>query len=287
MIRMLNIMVPYDRSYTDLLEELRTKHPAGASRSGGFELRLPDDDPSTLDAVRMLDEYGLQPRKQLQKMERGTYYWARPNYEYEPSDLDRADYFSFVAGTAVNSSPGADGAGILVNAKDLRRKFAIAEARSSSGTIVSNATRRRIEEEGLIGADFLPIGVVKGKPSATPKVLSWDEIGVEPFWHISSSVVLPTLHPKCLTLDRGGSPCNGNYEKGCYLMEGEFPAGELNYLRSDIEQCEPFDIALTLEPFGNAPDPYSHKLVVSKRFRKFILKLDPKSFWLPVYVHSN
>jgi hypothetical protein len=91
--------------------------------------------------------------------------------------------------------------------------------------------------------------------------------------------------------DADGQPlpwgCN-NFSNGCHLREGLYSHPELHYRKQDLRVVEPFDAALTFEPFGNKGVPLDwRRLVVSRRFREFCLKYGWETDWVPVRIDED
>jgi hypothetical protein len=108
----------------------------------------------------------------------------------------------------------------------------------------------------------------------------------KPLWKMSGDVTLPrTL---CRYID-GNGKIKEPYDDWSYKFEcayfddwGHLPA-VLSYRRKDIEQCQPFDIAMTAEKEGNGPYISFRYTIVSQRFRSVLTDLKVKGVgYVPV-----
>jgi hypothetical protein len=82
---------------------------------------------------------------------------------------------------------------------------------------------------------------------------------------------------------------NGDYSHGNFLVEDHYINPEPRYLSSDIAKVEPFDIARTLERFGNATtaERNHHYTIVSRRFYDFCVSQKLPMDWVPVHVDKD
>jgi hypothetical protein len=211
-----------------------------------------------------------------------------PNYEYEQADLEQADYFEMLPHQDVKTHYGRSPEGTLnLKQPGLARKGPLLIA-IPWVLLVSSPLRGELEGAGFVGLAFRQTQVVKGKSYQTLEEVPWSKVGCEPYWELTASVDLPPLSPRCLLMNEKGERIrDDDWSNGVFLMEDQFPAGELHYRRSDLRDISCFDLALTHEPFGNRPSEYNKHLVMSRRVYDFINARRLKVMWLPVYVDDE
>lgn len=274
MIRLLNLRVRSKRVPTHVFEELRDIFPE-ATMLTSIDICLPDNDTRVIRAIELLDRNDIKPLGIFDSGSQNTYH-IKPNYEYEEPDYDKASHFVFTARQNVSADDIVRlgrGQIEILNDQSMNKNI-IYEVDGYSGKIVSDVIRNEFENQSFVGLEFLPAKITNNFS------------GLD-YWQISSTFKMPPLHRDCVTLDRDGNACkNDTCNNGCFLVEGRFPAGELNYHKSDIDSMESFDFSLTHEMFGNRPSLNGRKLVVSSKARDFISSLDPDALWIPVYEHE-
>lgn len=94
--------------------------------------------------------------------------------------------------------------------------------------------------------------------------ISWAKYG-DPFWELTSDLILPPVVPPSELVDNDGQPVHGKLDNGCHLREGLYHEPELHYRPKDIVQLPEFDFALTFEQFGNNPAEDDRMLVASAK----------------------
>ncbi|MCW5768313.1 MAG: hypothetical protein KIT19_06490 [Phycisphaeraceae bacterium] len=154
-------------------------------------------------------------------------------------------------------------------------------------TVVSSQVRREMEAAGFIGLGFRPTLIATGRRERGPTIIPWEKLGKDPIWELAPSIVLPPLHPQSRLLNRKGQPTAGtDWSKGLFLLEGggELAGGGMHYRRADLASAEPFDMAFTLEAFGDRPSIDNRWIVVSRRVYDFMNALNHEVQWRPVYL---
>ncbi|MCW5768312.1 MAG: hypothetical protein KIT19_06485 [Phycisphaeraceae bacterium] len=252
--------------------------------SATFHARVLDSSPECMEVLRVLAEAGCVAHGKYEPSAPGKFsLW--PNYEYEQVDLDRADYFQMLVHADVETRYGRSPEGLL-NLKQVRwAKKGPLLATGVKARIVSTPLRAELEAQGFAGMTFRPTRVVKGELLAELQEVPWDKVGCEPYWELTSSIVLPPLSPRCLLMNEKGERVREeSWSKRAYLMEDQFPAGEFHYRRGDLAGIPPFDVAQTREPLVAGSD---QNLVLSRRVYDFINTRRLKCMWLPVYVDDD
>lgn len=249
-----------------------------------FQARLRDDSAEWAAVRRVLEEAGCRQRSQFEDSGPGKFS-CHPNYDYEESDIDRADYFQLRPRDYVETNGWRSPEGHLyLKPSWLPRKGPLLGA-DGFGIIVSSELRAELEAAGFAGLAFRPTRVRRERRSDGAEDVPWEKVGCAPYWELTGSVRLPSLSPRCRLVDsRQGQPIkDDDWSKGVMLIEGEFPAGELHYRRADIQRVEPFDFASTHEPLGRCHP----KLILSRRVYDWVLTRKLKTDWLPVYVDDE
>ncbi len=124
--------------------------------------------------------------------------------------------------------------------------------------IVSNQVRGWLEEASFAGLRLGEV-VLKGKSIYAAQ---------EPFWELTSSIVLPRMpNPERFFHVGGASPeaFAGDYSRVVVKFDPPFRNAEVHYRRRDLAKAGTFDIARTFEKYLH---PHGC-LVVSRRFFSF------------------
>jgi len=109
----------------------------------------------------------------------------------------------------------------------------------------------------------------------------------EGHWELTSEFVLPPLNNASLLFNNDGQPFDGDYDKGCFLVEGCYWPGELHYKRSTLQTVGPFDLARTHERFGNKDSVSFPRLIASRNFYDFCKNQKLNLDWWPVRVDPD
>ncbi len=262
--------------------------PKRIPSSCNFDARLRDNSPECAAVLQILEQAGLRPRGKFEKIAPGQYE-CYPNYKYEPSDFDRADLFWMIPYADLKSYWRHTPGGVFRIARKALtgKRNLIAGSRFSS--LVSESLRAELEAQNYSGLVFRPTVVVQGKSYKELEEVPWSKMRREPYWELSSSVVLPPLSPRCTLMnDRGERIKNDDWSRGVLLIEDEFPSGQLHYLRSDIEKMPPFDLAYTREPLGYYKlTIHDRRLVMSRRVYEFFRSKPYRIGWRPVYIDDE
>lgn len=147
----------------------------------------------------------------------------------------------------------------------------ITYAISSCFTVITDDVRQAMEAEGLAAdAIFLPTERIE-RPST-------------PVWELRSRRTLPPVAPSMTLFEKDGTPFQGNYEHVCLRREDLYLQAELHYRAKDIEAMGLFDLAHTMERFGDCPFDEYRPLVVSARFYDMCRRHNFKGGFTPVRI---
>ena len=105
---------------------------------------------------------------------------------------------------------------------------------------------------------------------------------LDPFWELTSDLILPPMSPDSKFVDHDGQPFTGDLSKGCFLYDGFLHDPDPHYLAGSLDLASPFDLALTNERFGNYEGVSYRRLIASKGFYNFCVSNHLKMNWIPV-----
>lgn len=146
-------------------------------------------------------------------------------------------------------------------------------------TVIGHASLRRVLfRETRLTDGFNPIMRMS---------YSWEEVGGEPWWQITSDLVLPRLSPGSVFIDTYGEPYVEGQSIGCHLVEGFYFYPERHYRRSDLAQVGAFDVALTHERFGVGPQNSHRALIISQKVYRLFVEHKVKAGYVPVRVDED
>lgn len=236
--------------------------------------------------MRILEEAGCRPWGLGDKPGPNTYH-TRPNYDYEPEDYELADLFRLTPDASLHHTRGRSSEGCLrIHRRSTTGKGDLVGS-STGNPLVSESLKQEMESQNFRGLAFRPTIVVTGESWEELEQIPWSRARRSPLWELTSTVMLPHVSPRCKLLDEDGKPIiDDDWSHGLFLVEDVHPAGELHYLRQHIDQLEPFDFALTYEPFriSHRPNEYNRELVMSRRAYDFFRAKKHRIYWRPVYI---
>lgn len=147
--------------------------------------------------------------------------------------------------------------------------------------VVSERVRRAVEDTDMRHVIFRPTVLVHGKGKPDDLRVAWSEIG-DPWWEITSDYTLPPLSPTVQIVAQDEGPFVSYESQLLELREGLYQVPELHYRRTDIEQCEPFDLAVSHEHIGKPP--HQQMKIASQRLYQLFTKHGMKASWIPVRI---
>ena len=230
--------------------------------------------------MRIMEEHGYIIRNQYEKFDSSQkYYNVQITREYSNRDLDQIAYLMPTPKTMAGSLGRKNG--ILILAHDHAR--AIAADRMTYAEdgriVVTDDLRRMMEGAGLLNLVFLEARLEK--PSFRVP---------EPLWELTTELRMPPLSDRNVLIDNDSELYVGNPGQMCLPREGlsvlealYFPA-ELHYPARSLAVIEPFDLARTHEPIGQAQ---AHYPIASQRFHQFCVAAHLRVSWQPVQVDPD
>ena len=263
-----------------LFDEISAVYPEGQLSPRHFGSKLPKEDSRTIAVMRIMEEHGYIIRNQYEEFDSSQkYYNLQITREYSNRDLDQIAYLMPTPKTMAGSLGRKNG--ILILSHDHAR--AIAADRMTYAEdgriVVTDDLRRMMEEAGLLNLVFLEARLEK--PSFRVP---------ESLWELTTDLRMPPLSDRNVLIDNDSELYVGNPGQICLPREGlsvpealYFPA-ELHYSARSLAVIEPFDLARTHEPIGQAQ---AHYLVASQRFHQFCVATHLRVSWQPVQVDPD
>ncbi|MEM8736913.1 MAG: hypothetical protein AAGG38_00335 [Planctomycetota bacterium] len=273
-----------------------------------FSVFLYEDDERNEQLRQLLAEHGVQYLKDGAWDYKSACYMVDTYYEYEPVDLECADYFmlyepEFAMADKqirpdgrlwIQVNDSTDGRVSYYNIPDRHIGAAV-----FGWFLVSPTFRRAIESRKLIGPvfeDTVPFyrDADLGTNAEDAEPVDWAEVGWGPLYIMGSHITLPPVHPDIkLTSFHGREEDWVDYprdtEGPAKVREGRWPPSELHYLRSEMEEVEPFDVGRVRASGSKIkyrPDA-GHQLVFSRRFYDLCNEMGLKLTWHPVYLEDD
>ncbi len=123
-----------------------------------------------------------------------------------------------------------------------------------------------------------------------PPMGSWEELGLDPYYELTSDLVLPPLNPKIHARKPAGvDPATGvRTYSGWVMSQSElFPKVGYHYRAEDLSAVGPFDLARTCEPLlgGREEDPGD--MIFSQRVRSICASCGFDQEWWPVWIDEK
>jgi hypothetical protein len=172
---------------------------------------------------------------------------------YEPADLEAAPLLWLVAQErmfkGINSNQRDESGRIVLLATEAKVAIKIASIFPEPWIVVSSATRRILENGGLIGMTFEEVAIKGHSMLLAP----------EPFWELRSTINLPKMRNSVIN----------PREPGWSAYTINDPYVEPHYGQSEIRALGAFDIAHTWERGGRSESP---ELIISQRLYQYCLK---------------
>ena len=263
-------------------DHLITLYPEGASPRS-FTCELFEDDIRLHQILEFLHTHGCTPWKGFVEIQPGQF-WMRAERVYEQADYEQAAYF---VPRPVEQFMPYD----IRTADDLLRlESTLLQPEKQIGfvgwasVVVTNALRLRLQQAQLRRLSFRET-VIEDNDEAEERYAEGVEKRQEvfdPFWELTSDLILPPMSPDSKFVDHDGQPFIGDLSKGCFLYDGFLHEPEPHYLAGSLEAAAPFDLALTHERFGNYEGVSYRRLIASKGFYNFCVSNHLKMNWIPV-----
>jgi hypothetical protein len=246
------IYVYKERCPGDLFESIVNLKPECYHGGGSFVLETKPDDEAgerMVDEIRaMLEKNGLN--EEIPGVSGA--FTHDVHFDYELCDFQAASLLRLVAQKRMFKgidSGERDGLGrVWLPATEAKPTIKIASIFPRPWIVVSDKTRRILEDGGLIGLKFDEVSIKGHSVHASP----------DSFWELRSTITLPQM---VNSVPDAGVPWKS------FLIKDSF--GEPHYRSADLQPLNVFDIAHTLEPLGGRTDP---SLIVSQRFYQHCLK---------------
>lgn len=278
------ITVQQDEVGDALFDRLRGIQPIDP-RLTLFDLRLPEDDPRTVNVLRELENAGLRPwldvfRPREKRQEYSIYRYR----EYDDRDHSCCN--------ALRLEPQDEVSGVLRNESGLVRlgprgldsRIDIARTEGSA-IVVPDRVRGLLETRSLRGLRFCPTVLYDRRELERQSVRWGSKEFPEPWWELTSELTLPPMSPAVVKTTPKGDPVPRDFQGMLMLREPPFTGVEFHYLKSDLRRFGDFDLAQTFERFGTQPD--DRWLVASKRFYEFCKANKIKCGWVPVRIDEG
>lgn len=267
----------------DQVDELATIYPEGRVDDYRFRCRLPEGDDKLSAILEWLHGHGLKPFDVFvtKSGERDRFRLAR-HREYDAADFAGVRYARLWPTARGNGLFRDERGRVKMIEGDFPRRADLVRT-PLSWVVVPDRVKAVIDAERFRGVAFRPTVLVGGSklPSeAVPK--PWSRFG-EPWWELTSDVVLPPLSPTMEVYDEVGNLVSGgDCSGGCYPREGHYVQPEYRYRAEDLARVEPFDFARTAEVFGCAGHTDTWHYVGSRQIRELCLGHKWKCDWIPV-----
>lgn len=153
--------------------------------------------------------------------------------------------------------------------------------------LVPQRVRSVLEHAGLRRLRFRPTTPVRVVDKLKPIVdCSWNEFP-EPWWELTSDLVLPPVAPSMTVLSWSGKPITRGSIDMCAVSDGSgfFGFPELRYLRAEVEGLGSFDLAQVFE--RSSPSGLGRALVASRRFYEVCRHHNLGVNWIPVHIEDQ
>lgn len=268
------------------LEAVCSIYPQGRVDHCRFAARLPESDARMLQILGWLEREGYRPWDEQTDLDYSCEYNLARLREYDASDWEQAEYLEpHIDAIDEIYHVGRDEEGrLIVGGKDLVMEQDF-EITIFNEWVAPQRTREILENANLEGLTFRPVvidpkegGNIGGKAFRHPAGDKPPRGG--PWWEITSDIKLPPVAASMTLSDQKGNPLPPGDENVIYTArEGSYNHAELHFRRSDMEQMEPFDIALTREHFHVRP-----RIVVSSRFYRACAERSLRINWVPVHL---
>lgn len=277
-----------------LLAKLRSEFPEQEALRG-FSLVKHIDDNCMQEALDLLGAAGLRPWdfNQERPLEVGVEYYLTYERVYDATDLSACEYLQILPPPKAFHMEAywrTESGRIILPKYKMPRGFDIMITNLRIAYFATERAKTTIEEARLRNISFLPACF---GPARLQKGDTEDSIAAQYgrfYWEIDSDFTMPPLSPSMRFKTADGSPWRrGDYSNGLHACEGLFRRPELHYRRSDLDRLEPFDLARTLEPFGNyrSYDKQLCPLIASGRFYETCVAGKLKTGWIPVRVDPD
>lgn len=278
-----------DPAVVTQLRAIYSKYP----RESGWTACLPANSKKMRACMDIINEHGLQPWRETWRPSRPDEFQYSIIRRYDDEDLDQCRLMQLVgARHVVYRYQGTEDKIIrLERNKKLKWLDGIAAAAFEPHYLfASDSIRKALESLDLVGIQFRPtIQIGQSTSSPNEQQLSERASKRNPWWGITSSIILPPLSSSATLIDhRTGEPFDPVTATSCTLVEGDYAFAQLRYRQADVDAVPPFDIAVTHERFGVGVDhirlPSSRAKVVSQRFRQLCKANGIQAHFVPVQI---
>jgi len=273
--------------------ELAEIYPDGFDSLGYFTVWLPSDDPRIVRIQHWLEVRNYRAWNKWTPRIRDVEYDLTLVRKYDDADYDRAEYLELSPDISDHtiSDVDRDEHGRLRLRRKSVKSSKLDFGRAVLGYIVvPERVKTILEAQDLKHLAFKPTVAVKGiglaEERCTP--MSWESVGIPPWWELTSDLTLPPLSPSMdLRDDLGNHVTREDAAMGCVPKDGFYNHPELHYRRADLAQAERFDVARTFESFGPRSPIQRPSIIVSQRFYQTCARHGLKTEWVPVRVDED
>jgi hypothetical protein len=270
---------------SELVEELAAIYPEGRTGESWFRFDLIEDDPRLARILEWFDEHRIKPWSLGNRpRDRAAEYRLEHWRVYDPEDYVGVRHVRVVPQAKGNGLFRDDEGRIKVIEGGFPRRADIIRT-PLSWLVVPERVKSAIVRELFRGVVFRPTVLVGGHPSLSEmKPIPWSRHG-EPWWELTSDLVLPPMSPRMDLYDDQGEPVrNADCSRGCYAREGLYVHPEYRYREEDLGRIEHFDFTRTAEVFGRTGHVDTWRYIASARFREFCVGHNWRCDWIPVRI---
>ena len=279
-----------ERIWTKLLRIL----DSDLAHKGLIRCRLEGNDLRLSEATELLDTAGKIVHSEGKPLPN---HHIVVRYEYEASDLARADYFVVGEYPAMALSKRWDDGhwGVQIDDEQAHPMGSpsgdFAGLGPCYGVVISPEFQLILDAANLVGPVFREtVPFVAGEFGSGRTEVTWEESSHGPWIEMDTAIQLPPLHSKIRLMNaNNGKPMRrGENQHRVVIEEGPWPRVELHYLKHEIKEVGPFDLARTCESFFN-PKGYESpgKLVFSRRIYELCESRGIKIEWWPVFLEDE
>lgn len=259
-----------------------------------FSIDLPSMDPRMLDILHIVAAEFVTPLESLahaaQPRSGFTYkrYRAYNHDDWNCCELLRMDPLS-------HAYPSSDEVGAIDRTNDGFARLAVEEIPMRVDFLrayglpaaVPQRVRSLLDRAGLESVVFRPTCPVRVVDAIDPVAdCTWSEFP-EPWWELTSNLVLPPVSPSMKVSYASGSSTSRGSPDTCGISDGSGFHGlpELRYLRTEIEALGYFDLAHVFE--RSSSSMFDRALVASRRFYKTCCENNLGVNWIPVHIEDD
>ncbi|MEM9108897.1 MAG: hypothetical protein AAGC72_02635 [Planctomycetota bacterium] len=239
--------------------------------------------------ISTLNANGFNNRLDVsRRRSRDLTYSLRFTRHYEPDDWSQAELLDpcYSPDSCVEEFRSHVDGKIVVGGLDMAANMDI-YVPDYGHMLIPNRTKKIFENSILVGMSFERVRVVEdGGHTQDPfeEVEPPSHLETEaPFWVVLPEVTMPPLSSSMdLTDSNGMSQAPGDPKAYYNMKEGMYTHPEMHFRRHEVETMPLFDVAKTIERFGQSP-----KTVVSPRFYRFCIDQGIEGHWAPVRLDED